>query len=77
MEAEMSEVLMALKEEGYKEGRESGLKEGRESGLKEGQSVITQNLLNKGTDVAFIRDVTGLTTQEIIKIQKEMLLRHD
>ncbi|RWR05137.1 hypothetical protein [Siminovitchia fortis] len=49
-------------------------KKGREEGRKEGEKQekikIAKNMLKKGTDEAFIIEVTGLTREELEKIKK-------
>ncbi len=52
-----------------KEGREEGLAEGREegkaTGFAEGKRETAKNLLNKGLDISFISEVTGISENEI------------
>lgn len=45
-------------------------KKGREEGRKQGEIKIAKNMLKKGTDEAFIIEVTGLSKAELEKIKK-------
>ena len=40
-------------------------REGRKEGIKESQEQIARNALAKGASVEFVRDITGLSTEEI------------
>ena len=54
---------------GVREGRTSGLAEGRKEGLKTRSAEIAKNLLNLNIDIPTIMKSTGLTRQEIMKLQ--------
>ena len=54
---------------GVREGRTSGLAEGRQEGLKTRSAEIAKNLLNLNIDIPTIMKSTGLTKQEIMKLQ--------
>lgn len=58
--------------EGRKEGLVEGLVKGREEGLVEGelkkQKEIAVSMKNRGIDIPFISEVTGLTAEEIEKL---------
>ena len=58
------------KNEGLREGRTSGLAEGRQEGLKTRSAEIAKNLLNDHLDIDKIMKYTGLTKQEIKKLQQ-------
>ena len=55
------------------ESREEGLAEGRAEGLAEGQAqekqIIARNLLSKGSTCEFVSEITGLSLEEIAKLQ--------
>ena len=55
---------------GVREGRTSGLAEGRQEGLKTRSAEIAKNLLNDHLDIDKIMKYTGLTKQEIMKLQE-------
>ena len=55
---------------GVREGRTSGLAEGRQEGLKTRSAEIAKNLLNDHLDIDKIMKYTGLTKQEIKKLQQ-------
>ena len=55
---------------GVREGRTSGLAEGRQEGLKTRSAEIAKNLLNLNIDIPTIMKSTGLTRQEIMKLQE-------
>ena len=52
------------REEGRKEGRE----EGREEGIEQEKLVIAKNLLEKGSSVEFVQEITGLSSEKIQKL---------
>ena len=64
------------KEEGREEGREEGIQEGMQKGIQKGidqgelkeKSNIAKRLKDKGMDIEFIVEVTGLTAEEIEKL---------
>jgi len=59
-------------EEGKKEGIEKGRKEGIEEGKKEKITEVVKEMLKRGTDIAFISEITKLPEETIINIQKEI-----
>lgn len=68
---ERGRVEYAL-EEGIKkgkiEGKIEGLKEGNEKGRYEEKIEMARKMKSKGTDIAFISEITGLSKKEIEKI---------
>ena len=54
-----------------KKGREEGRMEGLEKGLKQGRREIATNMLRNGLSIQTICDCTGLSAEEITKIQSE------
>jgi len=56
-----------------REAREEGREEGHENGLKEGMEkeklIIAKNLLAKGSTLEFVREITGLSPEEIEGIE--------
>ena len=58
------------REEGREKGREEGLETGREKGLTEASFNIARNLLAKGSVPEFISETTGLSMDEIAKLQQ-------
>lgn len=67
------EVVMTLAElymkRGMEQGMEKGLEEGKQLGLIEGIKKVTLNLIAKGYSLNEISEVTGLTKDEIEKLQ--------
>ena len=53
------------KQEGIEEGMKEGMKEGEIRGEKIGQEKTARNALARGLSVELIRDITGLTIEEI------------
>jgi hypothetical protein len=49
--------------------REEAREEGREEGREEWNLIIAKNLLEKGSSVKFIHDITGLSSNKIKKLQ--------
>ena len=65
--------LETAKEEGFKKGMQTGLQRGRQEGRQEGMQTglrqVILSMLQKKTDIAFISEVTGLSEEEIKKLQ--------
>lgn len=59
-------TILYNRQEGLKEGLEKGLKEGAENKAIE----IALKMLENGSDVNFIADVTGLSIEKINEIKK-------
>ena len=60
------------REEGLKEGLQRGIEKGLEKGLKQGRKEIVTNMLHNGVSVQTICDCTGLSAEEITKLQNEV-----
>jgi predicted transposase/invertase (TIGR01784 family) len=56
-------------EKGIRKGMEKGQKEGREQGRKEGMEKVAAACLKKGMPLEDITELTGLTADEIRKLQ--------
>lgn len=54
--------------EGRMEGRAEGRMEGHAEGLMEGKIEIARNLKLKGLDIGTIHEVTGLSSEDILKL---------
>ena len=61
--------LEFAKEDGIDEGIEQGYNLGIESGKKENTINIAKKMLDKGTPVNDISEITGLTKEEILKLK--------
>lgn len=63
---------MAIRDYGYKKGIEEGLKQGIEEGLNQGKKnekiEMAKKMLNKKMDISVISEVTGLSIEEIKKL---------
>jgi predicted transposase/invertase (TIGR01784 family) len=57
------------KERFIREGREEGHKEGREEGHREAAEAIALAMLERGAEITFISEVTGLKPDEIDKLK--------
>ena len=57
------------KREGIKEGIKEGKKEGKREGIRQGIIKVTKNLLKKKVDISEIKELTGLTEEEIKNIR--------
>ena len=58
-----------FKEEGRQEGIQKGIKRGMQKGMQKGMQQVVLNMLKEKTEIAFICKVTGLSEEEIRKIQ--------
>ena len=56
---------------GRREGIAEGIAEGRKEGIKEGILKVAKNLLEKKIDISEVKELTGLTEKEIMKIKIE------
>ena len=57
--------INSVKQEEYDKGVEQGI----EQGLNEKTIEIAKNMLNKGTDIEYISEITGLSIEEIEKLK--------
>ena len=65
---EMSiEEIVAVRSE---EAREEGIETGRAKGLTEASFLIALNLLSEGSTPEFVQRTTGLSMDEIAKLQQ-------
>jgi len=60
------------KEEGLKEGLNKGLNKGLKEGKKEEKIEIAKNMLKEGLDVKLISKLSGLSIDEINKLNKDL-----
>lgn len=67
---EINTAKAEAREEAYEEGKEEGLKDGREKGENEAKKTIARNMLNFKIDIETISKITGLTKEEIKKLNK-------
>ena len=58
-----------FKEEGRQEGIQKGMQKGMQKGRQEERQQVVSNMLKEKTEIAFICKVTGLSEEEIRKIQ--------
>ena len=57
--------------EGLEEGLAKGLAKGREEGREERNLEVAINLLQLGTQCEIVAKATGLSVEEVLKLQKE------
>ena len=60
------------REEGMKEGIEEGIKRGIEKGMEKGREELILSMLEKGSEVDFVVEVTGLPKAKVLKIKKKL-----
>ena len=56
----------------YAEGEERGLEKGRAEGRAEGKREILFALLKVGAEVRLLKEVSGLSEEEIVALRKEI-----
>ena len=61
-----------LKNSYIQEGIEQGIEKGIEQGIEQQTIELTKNMLKKNIDINQISEITGLSTDEITKIAKNM-----
>ena len=66
-----AEGLAEGKAEGLVEGKAEGRAEGRAEGHAEGKLEIARNLITKGSTLEFVQEVTGISDDEIKKLQNQ------
>lgn len=66
------EAVEKATKEAIKKGLEQGIKQGIEQGRKVEKVAMASTLLKKGMDVAFVAEVSKLTVEEVIEIQKNI-----
>ena len=59
------------KETGLEEGLAKGLAKGREEGREERNLEVAINFLQLGTPCEIVAKATGLSVEEVLKLQKE------
>ena len=63
--------LEYAKKKGREEGLQKGLEKGLEKGLKQGRREIAVNLLRINLPIQTICEATGLSAEEVTKLQSE------
>ena len=62
---------------GRKQGKKIGRKQGEEIGRKQGwanaQKEIARNFLKTGADSGMVASITGLSLEQVVKLQKEAI----
>ena len=68
----MLDVIELLKEEGIQKGLEKGREEGREEGARLKAIQTTKEFLKLGVSIEVISQGTGLSIEEVRKLQDEL-----
>ena len=63
------DTLMTIAEQLKQEGMEQGIERGMEKGRYAGLIEVARTMLNNGLDQDFILKMTGLTTDELARIE--------
>ena len=61
--------MASLKGNAYRDGEKAGFEKGEKVGLEKGKIEIAKNMLKDGIDIEIIIKYTGLTKEEIEKLQ--------
>ena len=69
---ELKQAKAEGKAEGIAEGLELGKAEGKAEGIELGKTKVAFEMIKKGLDVQLISEVSGLSIEQIRKIQSEM-----
>ena len=59
-------MLSYAERKGHKEGFEQGI----EQGSKKEKNIMAKNMIKKGVEIEFIKEITGLTDKEIEELRK-------
>ena len=68
----MCTALERLEERGREAGRIEGREEGRKEGRAEGKREILFAFLKAGAEVRLLKEVSGLSEEEIVALRKEI-----
>ena len=68
----MCTALERLEERGREAGRIEGREEGRKEGIAEGKREILLALLKAGAEIKLLKEVSGLSEEEIKTLRKEI-----
>ena len=68
----MCTALERLEEKGREAGRIEGREEGRKEGRAEGKREILFALLKAGAEIKLLKEVSGLSEEEIKTLRKEI-----
>ncbi len=68
----MTTIAESYIDEGVSKGMLIGEARGEARGAEKEKSLIAQKMLKENTDIQFISSVTGLSTDELLKIQNKM-----
>ena len=68
----MCTALERLEERGREAGRIEGREEGRKEGIAEGKREILFALLKAGAEIKLLKEVSGLSEEEINTLRKEI-----
>jgi predicted transposase/invertase (TIGR01784 family) len=60
-EYNFDEEAAVIREEAREEGREEGM----EQGIEKEKLIIAKNLLEKGSTIEFVHEITGLSLEEV------------
>lgn len=73
---EIMTIAERIEQEGFRKGIEQGILKGREEGIEKGiekaKIETAVKMLKFGSEISFIKDVTSLTEQEILKIKASL-----
>ena len=61
-------IFISGKQEGIKQGTRQGIEQGTRQGIKENQKKIVKNMKKKNYSIEDIKEITGLSIEEIEKI---------
>ncbi|MEJ8766536.1 Rpn family recombination-promoting nuclease/putative transposase [Oceanobacillus sp. HCA-5259] len=59
-------------ERGMKRGMKRGIEQGMERGEEKAKKSIAQRLLSDGTEIQYVMNITGLSKEEVLEIQKDI-----
>ncbi len=61
-------VLETAKKEGIEEGRIKGIEQGKAQGIEDGIKKTAKKMLKKGMPFQVIKEVTGLSNDDLIRL---------
>jgi predicted transposase/invertase (TIGR01784 family) len=63
-------IAEQLENKGFQKGIHAGIEQGIEKGEHEAKLAIAKNMLAKNSDINFVKEVTGLSDQDLAKLSK-------
>ena len=61
--------IQVKQEEAFANGEQKGMKKGIKKGISQERIETAKRMLNKNCDISFIKEITSLSVEEILKLK--------